>query len=156
MAEGVYVYVSPLNNFTLDDFVIVRQLFCSRRHSVNCQECSCLVTFAKLVSDGGIIRFGETYRAVYPHLLYKSDVSVRKMMQLPIGIFKMSRMAPGNEKLYVTAKVEGVDYPSFITLTKKVSQKQESHSSLSKTALKELCSLASSEKVRLLIKYVCC
>ena len=150
------IYVSPLNNFTLDDFVIVRQLFCSGRHTNRCLECSRLLEFARLVKDGGIIEFAATYRTIYPHLVYKSDLAVRKMMQAPLCVFKMATMGPGSEKLYVTEKIAGVDYSSFITLTKKVWQTQKPSTTLDKTALKELCNLTSSEKDKLLVKYVCC
>jgi hypothetical protein len=150
------IYVSPLNNFTLDDFVIVRQLFCSGRHTNGCLECSRLLEFARLVKDGGIIEFAATYRTIYPHLVYKSDLAVRKMMQAPLCVFKMATMGHVSEKLYVTEKIASVDYSSFITLTKKVWQTQKPSTTLDKTALKELCNLASSEKDKLLIKYVCC
>ena len=58
----------------------------------------------------------------------------------------------GSEILYATEKVEGVKYSSFIALA----ETQKASSTLDKTTLRELCNLASSEKDKLLIKYVCC
>lgn len=154
VSEGIYV--SPLNGFTLDDFIAVRLLFCSSRHTKGCQECLCLVEFAKLVKVGGIVNFRATYRTVYPHLVYKSDLAVRKVMLLPLCVFKMVATGRGSEILYATEKVEGVKYSSFIALAKNVWQTQKASSTLDKTTLRELCNLASSGKDKLLIKYVCC
>ena len=150
------IYVSPLNKLTLNDFVIVRQLFCSSQHAVGCLECSRLVEFAKLVKEGGIVELAVTYRMVFPHLAYKSDLAVRKVMQLPVCVFRMTTMGHGSEKLYITGKIDGVDYKSFVPLAEKVWQTQESVSRLNNTMLKELCNLASSDTDKLLIKYICC
>lgn len=154
VANGIYV--SPLQMFSLSDFVIVRPLFCSSRHADGCLECSHLVELAKAIKEGGIVELADTYRMIFSNLVYKSDLVIRKIMQLPVSVFRMQLHGPGSAKLFVTEKIDGVDYNSFVPLLQKVWQKECSASTLNKKTLKELCNLASSNADKLLIKYVCC
>lgn len=154
VANGIYV--SPLQMFNLSDFVIVRPLFYSSRHADGCLECSHLVELAKAIKEGGTVEFANTYRMIFSNFVYKRDLVIRKIMQLPVSVFRMQLHGPGSAKLFVTAKIDGVDYNSFVALLQKVWQKECSASRLNKKTLKELCNLASSNADKLLIKYVCC
>lgn len=108
------IYVSPLQMFNLSDFVIVRPLFYSSRHADGCLECSHLVEFAKAIKESGTVELADTYRMIFSNLDYKSDLVIRKIMQLPVSVFRMQLHCPGSAKLFVTEKIDGVDYNSFV------------------------------------------
>ena len=130
-------------------------MFCRLEHE-QCQECLCLVEFAQNVKKSGIIELAATYKRSFPNIVYKSDLAVRKIMQLPVCVFGMAVIGPVSRKMYVTEKIEGVDYNSFVSLSEKVWQKQNSSSNMDRQTVGELCNLASSQADKLLIKYVCC
>ena len=88
---------------------------------------------------------------------YKAEQAITKLMQMMMTIVQMTLNGPGSQKLYVLESLEGVDIQKVINIAEKcLSGNSTVETGLSKAALKDLCSLASPESDRPLIKYACC
>lgn len=158
MGSGVYISPLPVD-FSLDDFVTVRPCYCSIFHKLentDCKECSGLVDFARQVQDRGIVELASTYQACFPHLKYRSEQAVRKLMQIPVAVVQMKLGNAGSQKLFAIENVPDLNAQRFKALAQTLLPKPSPNSGITKATLRDLCKLASTESDRLLIKYVCC
>jgi len=86
---------------------------------------------------------------------YKSDKAVRRLMQIPVVVFR-KETAPGCSILYVIEHKPSVDYKSLLRWITQLSVPEKSLSGLDKQSLSALCKLASTDKDRSIIKYAVC
>ena len=77
-------------------------------------------------------------------------------MQLPVAIVQLQLKGPDSQKRFVTQLVPNVDYCLFSDMIVKLNVVDRNKLCLSKDALQDICSLASTEKDRKLIKFVAC
>jgi len=59
------LYVSRINMFSLDEFIVYRERFCQEYHSLSCKECKNLTNTAKYISDNGIVEVSFIYRKFF-------------------------------------------------------------------------------------------
>lgn len=161
--SGENVYLSSVNDLTLDQFIVVRKWYCKLHHkdvtSKNCIKCQQLIDLAVIIRDKGFCELSALYRQLFPSLKYQSDKASRKLMQLPVAIFKLKLNGPGSQKLYVCEIRQMVDYKAFSQLCETVlssNSSQKQGKGLTREALDVLCNLASTESDRCLIKYSVC
>lgn len=139
------IYVSHIKDLTLEEFVEARQIHCGlQRHSSDCY-CNSLVEAAKQIISGGICQLSLLYKTRFNQQQYKTDKAVRQLMQLPVVIF------PIKSKLYVTRYSSGTNYDKFIELLENLVPDSKCES-INKEELKLLCSLATNEKDKKLIR----
>lgn len=155
------VYLSSEKDFTLAQFIVVRKWYCKLHHKdvayQKCMKCQQLIDLAEILWDKGFCELSALYRQVFPSLKYQSDKAIRKLMQLPVAIFKLQLHGPGSKKLYICESREMVDYKAFSRVCQTVlSSTQKQEKGLTKEALDVLCCLASTESDRRLIKYSVC
>ena len=158
--SGSKVYLSSINDLTLNEFVVVRKLFCKLHHRdtkpLQCSRCYPLICLSERICNEGICELSSLYRALFPTVKYQSDKAVRKLMQLPVAIFKLELSGPGSQRLYVSEMRATVDYDAFCRVCQMVFSSEtlkRKEEGLSKEALDVLCQLAMSESDRCLIKY---
>ena len=154
MKDGVYR--SVINDISLPDFIIVRMLHCKNNHNPNCKECTQLVACAKDILEGGIVEVKPLFQRHFAEATYSSQKVVRRFMQLPVAILMLQLTGPGSQKLYVTQLERSVDYYLFSDLMTRLKDGDSNKQHLSKDTLREICSLASTEKDRKLIKFAAC
>ena len=151
VAYGVYISPMPVSKFNLQDFIVIRPLFCSYKHKVKekstCKDCLALVGFARYLEMECIVELSTAYKA---------DQAVTKVMQMPVSVVQMCLQGPGLQKLFVIANVPGMDIHRFTRLAEKCLPQTLTKTVMTKAMLKDLCNLASSESDRLLIKFACC
>ena len=139
------IYVSHIKDLTLEEFVEARQIHCGlQRHSSDCY-CNSLIEAAKQIISGGICQLSLLYKKRFNQQQYKTDKAVRQLMQLPVVIF------PIKSKLYVTRYSSGTNYDKFIELLENLVPDSKCES-INKEELKLLCSLATNEKYKKLIR----
>ncbi|CAB4022429.1 Hypothetical predicted protein, partial [Paramuricea clavata] len=138
------IYVSHIKDMTLEEFVEARQIHCGlQRHSSDCY-CNSLIEAAKEIISGGICPLALLYKTRF-NQQYKTDKAVQQLMQLPVVIF------PIKTKLYVTRYSSGTNYDKFIELLENLVPDSKCES-INKEELKLLCSLATNEKDKKLIR----
>lgn len=86
--------------FTLVEFVSFRTRYCQQHHSVSCKECYVLIEIANYIQDKGIVKVSDLYHKLFPSNKYKSDKAVRRLLQLPVAIFRLERSL--GSQLHVT------------------------------------------------------
>ncbi|XP_041459979.1 uncharacterized protein LOC121411367 [Lytechinus variegatus] len=142
------IYYSSLSGISMRNFIDTKNIICNRTHIQPCERCSAIVKMATAVDERGIVALKELYHMT-TDAGYKSDKAVRKIMQLPAVVFAAGA---GKKRLFVAEYVTNFDYNNMIHHLNLVPPKIQLH--FSKDEMKEICSLASSEKDRSLIKYV--
>ena len=104
-------FTCPVNDLTLNEFVVVRKLFCKLHHRdttpEECSRCHPLICLSERICSEGICELPSLYREVFPTLQYQSDKAVRKLMQLPVAIFKLEFSGPGSQRLCVRDSCNG-------------------------------------------------
>lgn len=161
---GSKVYLSSVDDLALDEFVVVRKLYCKLHHGDSspeeCHVCAPLICLAEKICDEGLCELSALYRAVFPNIRYQSDKAIRRLMQLPVAIFRLELSGPGSQRLYVSEIRKSLDYDAFTQLCQKAlssktaTRRQEK--GLNKETLDLLCQLATTESDRCLIKYSVC
>ncbi|XP_022809536.1 uncharacterized protein LOC111346511, partial [Stylophora pistillata] len=120
-------------------------------------KCATLIDFGKHILGECVVELGSSYKRYFPLVKYKAEQAVRKLLQMPVTIVQMTLNGPGSQRLYVLETLQGVDICRVIKMAEKCFQgKTCFESGMSREVLKDLCTLASSESDRLLIKYACC
>ena len=145
--------------FSLEDFITIRPLFWHWKHASPslCKECAILVDFGKNILGECVVELASSYQRYFPLVKYKAEQAVRKLLQIPVTIIQMTLNGPGSQRLYVLETWQGVDIRRVINMAEKCLQgKTCFQSGISRKVLKDLCTLASSQSDRLLIKYACC
>ena len=149
------IYVSKLKNMCLEDFILRRSALCSQRHMNTCKECPQLINAAKKIISSGVCKVLQLYRKHFSST-YRSSNATQRFMQLPVVVFKLCPR-PGMQKLYVIENKEGIDYQTLVSLIHKFSLQNElDKTGIAKDTLRDLCSLASTESDRRLIKFAVC
>ena len=69
--------------------VSFRGKYYQQQYSVSYKECHVLVDIAKYKLDEGIVRVSCLYRKLFPNNTYKSDKAVRRLLQVPVAIFRL-------------------------------------------------------------------
>lgn len=114
-------------------------------HKEQCVKCDALINMALHISQKGIVKVSDVYKSQFPEKKYQSDKAVRRLMQLPVVIFKQ-------QHLYVTELRSDVDYKTFVDWIARTMPDEKSVKHMSKETLKSLCELASTESDRRLIQ----
>ncbi|XP_068761299.1 uncharacterized protein [Montipora capricornis] len=130
---------------SLEEYRRYRAEYCTRYHKEQCVECDALINMALHISQKGIVKVFDVYKSQFPEKKYQSDKAVRRLMQLPVVIFKQ-------QHLYVTELRSDVDYKTFVDWIARTMPDEKSVKHMSKETLKSLCELASTESDRRLIQ----
>ena len=139
------IYISHVKDLTLEEFIKARKIYCRLQgHGQQCY-CRSLINAAEEIHLHNICQMAFVYKKHFNHLQYKSDKAVRQLMQLPVVVF------PIKNKLFITEYSHGRDYKKLSKFIEDLVPENKCES-LSKEEMKLLCSLASSEKDRKLIR----
>lgn len=140
------MYVTHLKDIKLNEYVVAVKKYCSIFHvAQECSKCELILKVAGDLMDSGIVPLPALYRKHF-RSTYKSDKAIRRVIQLPVVIFR----AFG--QLFVTEYVEDVDFTKLASCVSHFVPEESLTSGMSRESLKVLCELASSEKGRRLIR----
>ena len=141
-----YMYVTHLKDIKLNEYVVAVKKYCSIFHvAQECSKCELILKVAGDLMNSGIVPLPALYRKHF-RSTYKSDKAIRRVIQLPVVIFR----AFG--QLFVTEYVEDVDFTKLASCVSHFVPEKGLTSGMSRESLKVLCELASSEKERRLIR----
>ena len=143
--RGNGMYVSTMTSVSLKEYVTYRTEFCARFHKTNCMDCPALTNLASEILRKGIVKVAEVFKMQFSSSKYQSDKAVRRLMQLPVVIFK-------RENLFVTELRSDVNYDKMVDWIEKIVPQNDVERKLNKETLKSLCELASTESDRRIIK----
>ena len=139
------MYVTLVKDLNLEEFIFSLKCYCSLYHQPGCVKCRPVLNASLCLIKQGIVPLATLYREHF-NCKYKSDKAIRRIIQLPVVIFR----AFG--QLFVTEFVNGVDFSKLVDVVSKFVPAKRITSGLNKESLRLLCELASSEKDRRLIR----
>ena len=150
MTDGVKksddLYLSHISDLLLEEFVTGREMYCQKIHNqLNCQQCTSLITFAKELLKHGLVPLSESFRKCFG-CEYKFHKAIRRLMQLPIAVFRVK------DKLYVVENRPDMNYTRFVKFLSMLVPAELMQTGILRENLKILCELASSEKDKKLIR----
>ena len=139
------MYVTLVKDLTLEEFIFSLKFYCSLYHKAGCVKCQSALNTSSCLIKHGIVPLATLYREHFKSN-YKSDKAIRRVIQLPVVIFR----AFG--QLFVTEFVHGVNFPKLVGIVSKFVPAKRINGGLNKESLRLLCELASTEKDRRLIR----
>ncbi len=139
------MYVTLVKDLNLEEFIFSLKCYCSLYHKAGCGKCQSVLNASSCVFKQGVVPLATLYREHFK-CKYKSDKAIRRIIQLPVVIFR----AFG--QLFVTEFVNGVDFPKLVSIVSKFVPAKRINGGLNKESLRLLCELASTEKDRRLIR----
>jgi hypothetical protein len=104
-----------------------------------------LIKFALEIIEHSVVLLSACFRKCFSNV-YKSDKAIRRIMQLPVAVFR------ANEKLFVTEYTPNMNYERFTKFYRLLIPQTTMQKGISKESLRMLCALSSSEKDRKLIR----
>ena len=146
------ICVSRINNLTLQEYCSVRELHCSLTHK-NCSECSCMLTAAKMVIDGGIVELSSAFRAAFPDVKYSAYQAKQRLLQMPLVAVRLGEPTSGQSQLFLMEHVPSVNYPKLVEFLGASRAVQSTRSAMSKKELKQLLAFSQSDREREVIRY---
>ena len=151
------LYVSKVEKFTLEEACILQQELCHSRHASTCTDCTCLTNICYAVVKEGLTPLADMYKQYCPGKMYVSTKAVRFLMSMPVVIMEIGK--PGRCQLYVMPKVDTICYVQMHKHMQHLCTKERSTGNtngLSKDMLRSICTLASTQKDSMLMKYIAC
>ncbi len=140
------LYLSRIQDLSLEEFVVARRTYCQKTHNqINCSCCMPLINFALEIMDHSVVLLSVCFRKCFSSV-YKSDKAIRRIMQLPVAVFR------ANERLFVTEYTPNMNYEKFTKFYSLLVPQTTMQKGISKESLKMLCDLSSSEKDKKLIR----
>ena len=111
--------------------------------------CSSFVTVAHNVIKNGFVKLSQAFRSAFPHIAYHSHSAKRRLLQLPLVALCVSEAKSGLSEVYLFENSSGVDYRQFLNLLNTLHfQKNSRELAMSKSDLKDILSLAKTDKER--------
>lgn len=139
--------MSHIRDLSLAEFIVARKEYCRIKHSQSkCNLCAPLITFANELLEHGVVPLSECFRKIFSQE-YKSEKAIRRIMQLPIVVFRV------NQKLFVAEYSPDMNYEKFMKFFNLLVPDKTMAKGISRETLKMLCDLSSSEKDKKLIRF---
>ena len=143
------IYVSLFSGLSLCDYVTARTIFCELHHKHPCTQCIPLLSIAKCVLENGHIQLSTAFKQAYPTQKYKTDIAISRLLRMPLICIK-----PHEQNIwFLFEQVVGLDVLKFFHLTNALFCAKKVTSSLHKSEVQSIMSLAQSDRERELIRY---
>lgn len=149
MAVSKNIYVSSINNISLKDYILARRTVCTQKHPPTCVECDCLLMVAQNIADNGYVTMSEAFRRSFPDIKYTAEIARRKFLQMPLVVGDPSS---GTSCSYLLEHQPGTDYNAIHQILS-VQKEPSKQPGITKASLREILSLAQSDRERELIRY---
>lgn len=102
------LYISQLDNFTLEEACVLQQEMCHTIHTPSCTDCTNLINISKAIADKGMLPLSSVFKQFCKTKKYVSTKAVRFLMGMPLVAMQIGN--PGSHRLYVMPKEKNVNY----------------------------------------------
>ena len=148
------ICVSVVVGISLSEYANTLADYCKLRHGTDCTTCSSFIAVALNVIENGFVKLSQAFKTAFPHVAYHSHSAKRRLLQLPLVAFRVGEPRSGLSEVYICEHFSGVDYQQFLKLLNALHlQKKSRELSMSKSELKDLLSLAQTDKERECVRY---
>ena len=140
------------SELTLPEYITARKTVCTHTHLVGCKECDSFINIAQLILKNGFVVLSEAFRNSFPSIKYSAEAARRKLLQMPLVSIVVGNAATGKSLSYLLESCVGTNYQAIQQLLNSyIKNKQQSKTT--KAALREILSIAQSDRERELIRY---
>jgi hypothetical protein len=140
------LYASKIHGLTLGQYCLARRYLCSAQH--NQCDCNSMIQAAEIVLKHGIVSMATVFKTVFPNVTYHAVNAKRRLLQIPLVAIRIWG------ELYLMEKVDGLNYPIITGFI--ANQKQKREVGMIKSELKQLLTIATTEKERECMYSQCC
>ena len=150
------INLSQLTDVSLKEYVALLPEYCRIRHQV-CAECPGLMKVANDILAEGFVKLSSAFRSAFPDVKYHIVNAKCKLLKMPVASLRIGDPNSGASCVYLLELQDNVDYKQVLNLLNQYhSEKSSQDLPFSKTDLKAVLSLATSDKERELIRYTAC
>ena len=141
---------------SLEEYIKVCVEYCRVRHTTSCTRCPPLIAAAVLIKSRGICPLSHVYREVFPTAKYNTFAAKRRLLQLPLAAIRCRKPESGASRLYLMEFLPGCHQQIIDFYLENDKQSLSTPPAMTKDQLKDLLSLAQSDRERECIKYAVC
>lgn len=149
------VYVSLIStSLSLSEYVQARAVHCSQTHCSVCQKCEGLLKVAKEVLDKGYCILSQAFRMARPSAKYCAERARGLLLQMPLVSITIGNPSKGRSFSILIEKFPGTDYAKIGTILNGLAMSfTPKESTLEKSVVKMLLSIAQSDRERECVRY---
>ena len=148
------VHVSLFSGLTLSEYVHARSLHCQFAHSPPCSRCEGFLSVAKLVIEQDHCTLSSAFAMLAPMKSYTCEYARSLLLQMPLVSICIGSPKTGHSFSILMEKFSGTDYSRIASiLNSLVNTAPPKESSLEKSVVKALLSIAQSDHERNCIQY---
>lgn len=154
------IYSSKVVGLTLHEYCIARKHYCKEKHlpyhatqvspalstHTSC-DCNAMIKAAEIVIQEGIVTLSSVFKAVFPNVTYQSHNAKSRLLAMPVVAICLIG------ELYLLEKNDNFDYSALLRFFNKQLSQSTAKSGISRNELKQLLSIAQSERERECVKY---
>lgn len=112
-----------------------------------------MINAAEMVLNDGVVSLSLLFKASFPNVTYHSVNAKRRLLQMPLVIFRVKKSEKRQSELFVMEKAEGFNYQGLISfLNKSLSQKSRPQG-ITREEIKQLLKITQSDRERECIRY---
>ena len=147
------VYVSR-SNISLAEFVSNIPEYCSLKHDSTCTSCTSFLSIPNTIIENGFVLMSKAFRSAFPTLSYHPQNARRRLLRMPLVALRVGCPKSGLSEIYLFEHFKGVDYQQFLCLLHSFHlDKFSKKVAMSKQQLKNILSLAQSDREKEIIRY---
>ena len=151
------VCVSKLDSMSLSEYMKVSMEYSRTRHQESYKQCLQLVAAAKLIQTRGFCPISYVYSQVFPDSKYSSHAAKRRLLRIPLAAIRCGDLKSRKSQVYLMEILPGCDhlYEKIIGFYQETVHETSAKVAprMTKGHLKELLSLAQSDRERECIRY---
>ena len=120
-----------------------------------CEKCRVQLMIAHRIDEEGFCVLSDAFRFAYPNQLYKADIALKRMLQMPLVAIRVGVPSRGRATWFLVEYIDGVNYISFAQFSEALfnSRTAAHNMHMNKSEIKKLLGLACSDHDRELIRY---
>ena len=148
------ICVSICQTLSLSDYVSNLPRYCSLVHNPTCTSCTSLLSIAKSILENGFVLLAKAFRSAFPNVTYHTENAKRRVLKMPLAALRVGCPKSGLSEVYLFEYSKGVNYQQFLCLLNSFHlEKTTKKLSMIKQQLKNVLSLAQSDREREMIRY---
>lgn len=146
IADGVFV--STLDNISLEQYVVELREYCSNAHNQPCTDCTRMIDVATIILERNFCRLREAFKLVK----YTADRAITKLLKMPLAVVRIGKAESGVSFHIVLERFLGTDYLKMAKLLNQMSEAgiaaRSSSKGIDQPFLKMLLNLTQSSRER--------
>ena len=139
----------------LTDFICALPHYCFTKHKNSCSKCPPLLQVAKTILDTGYMLLRDAFKSAFPSVTYHSNNAKMKLLRIPLVALRVGEVNSGVSNIYLMEYNKITNYFHVMSILTDMEETKKSSScvTLSKQKLKDILSMAQSDRERQCIRY---